>query len=210
LRAERENAVRKTSPTRECLRRAASAVLLVPCLACGGRIEERFAAEGLGEPQFADREVSAVFALPPPAEKIWRMELSSLQGAGIRVEAALGFDADADGVLDDGEVSAIFGTDRNEFCVTGGDGLEERWTAAPSPAGGPLALEIRIAAGGGVRNAAFRDGGGALSFAGLPAAPAWLDPSAWNAVRLTARGAGDRGERLACAIFADGSTLILK
>jgi hypothetical protein len=184
---------------------AVTAAILAPAA-------ERLAG-GLGAPTHADREVSATFALPPPSERNWRLALApAVMTASNRVEAALGFDADADGALDDFEVSAVVGFDRGAWFVRGGgDGPEERWTAAPSPAGGPLVLDIRLSGAGGAGGAAFRDGGGPLAFAGLPSAPAWLNPSAWNAVRLSARGAGaEGGGRMACAVFADGLAFILK
>lgn len=202
--------VKQVSPPPGCSRRTAGAALLVFCLACDVRAAERVTVNGLGEPQFADREVSAVFALPQAREKNWRLELSVAQEQGIRVEAALGSDGNSDDILDDSEVSAIVGFDRGAWFITGGDGLENRWIAAPSPAGGPLTLDIRLSGVGAVKTVAFRDGGGALAFAGLPAVPAWLNPVPWNTVRLVARGAGDREEQLVCTVFGDGSTFILK
>ena len=181
---------------------------------------ERFSVEGLGAPVFADREVSRTFALPPARNGNWRLELSVAGTASNHVEVALGTDSDGNGVLEDGETSAVVGWACGEWFVLGGEGLGGRWTAAPaSSGGGMLVMDIRTAVSGVWEGVSFRDGGGAAGLGelgiwnqelGIRAAPAWLNPAAWDAARVTARGAGDRGEAARVSVFADGAILILK
>ena len=174
---------------------------------------ERVSVEGFGASVSADGEVSAARALPrgPSWARNWRMEVRASGGAGVHVEAALGAGVNGDGILEDGEVTAALGWDRGVWFILGGEGLGERWTAPSSaPSGGTLAMDVRVRADGSASAVSFRDGGGEVAFAGLPEAPAWLSPPGWGAARLTARGTGGRGEGFSCAVFADGSLLILK
>lgn len=168
---------------------------------------ERVRVESLGEPQFADRETSATFALPAASGRNWRLTLSLEGTPSNRVEVAFGRDSNTNGVLDAEETAAAAGWDRGVWAVSGGGGLGERHTAEPS--GGALTLDVRLPASGGA-SPSFRDGGGPLSFAGLPAAPAWLDPRLWDTARLTARGAGVRAEDAAVVSFPDGTSVRLK
>jgi hypothetical protein len=170
---------------------------------------ERIRVGDLGEPRFADRETSATFALPAASGRNWRLTLSLAGTPSNRVEVAFGRDADTNGVLDAEETAATAGWDRGVWAVSGGGGLGERHTAEPS--GGTLTLDIRLPASGGASPAAaFRDGGGPLAFAGLPAAPGWLDPRLWDTARLTARGAGVRAEEALTVSFPDGTSVRLK
>jgi len=172
---------------------------------------ERVSVEGFGASVSADGEVSAARALPrgPSWARNWRMEVRASGGAGVHVEAALGAGVNGDGILEDGEVTAALGWDRGVWFILGGEGPGERWTAPA--ADGTLVMDVRVRADGSAASVSFRDGGGAaVSFAGLPEAPAWLSPPGWDMARLTARGAGDRGEGFSFAVFADGSLLILK
>ena len=165
--------------------------------------------ETLGEPAFADRETSATFALPGLDGQNWRLALSLPVTPSNRVDAALGFDADGDGVLGADETSAVVGVDRLSWTVLGGDGLEKRWTA-PATAG-PLVMEVNLFTAGGVRRVAFRDGNShAVAFEGLPPRAPFLNPSSWNAVRLTVRGGGIRAEAASVTAFPGGSLIILK
>ena len=177
-------------------------------LALSAFAAERLFTGSLGEPAFADRETSATFALPGQDGQNWRMTLALPVTPSNRVDAALGFDADGDGALGADETRAVVGVDRLSWTILGGDGLEERWTAAAR--GGTLVMDIRLALTGGVERVTFRDGGGAVTFAGFPQKAPFMDPAAWNAVRLTARGGGLRAEQMKIASFADGTHIILK
>ncbi|MBP5226406.1 MAG: hypothetical protein J6336_03390 [Kiritimatiellae bacterium] len=168
---------------------------------------DRLTVGELPEPAYPDREVSAVFPLPEWGERNVRMTLSAAPRTETRVGAALGTDADGDGALDDDETAVELGWDRGVWFILGGEEPGECLTAPPSRAGGPMVMEIRLSPDGAIERIIFRDTGGALDFGTVPSA--WLVPSAWNAVRLTARGPGGRGERFEYAVFPDGLTLIL-
>ena len=168
---------------------------------------ERVRVESLGEPRFADRETSATFALPAASGRNWRLTLSLAGTPSNRVEVAFGRDSNTNGVLAAEEIAASVSWDRGVWAVSGGEGLGERHTAEPS--GDTLTLDIRLPSSGGAP-ASFRDGGGPLAFAGLPAAPAWLDPRLWDTARLTARGAGVRAEDASVVSFPDGTSVRLK
>jgi len=174
-------------------------------LAAAGRLT----VEGFGGQEFPDREVCASHALPPPSGKNWRMTLlPGGAGASNRVEAAFGLDASGDGGLSPDETSVAAGFDRGEWYLLGGPWLEGRWTAPAR--GGALVLDIRLSASGETLGFSFRDGGGALSFAGLPPKAAFLRPSAWDTVRVSAWGAGPGQDALTVSAFPDGTTVILK
>ena len=190
----------------ECLCGLAAATAL--CLALSASAAERLFVDSLGTPTLADRETSATFALPALDGQNWRLTLALPVTPSNRVDAALGFDADGDGALGADETGAVVGVEGLSWTVLGGDGLEERWTAAA--VGGTLVIDIRLALTGGVERVTFRDGGGAVTFAGFPQKAPFLNPAAWNAVRLTARGGGVRAEAAAIASFADGTHIILK
>ena len=169
---------------------------------------KRFGMAGAGAPVFADLESSETFALPPPGAGNWRLSLSLAGTPSNCVEIALGRDANTNAVLDADETAAVLGWDRGVWFAGGGPGLEERFTATPS--GDTLTLDVSFSASGAVRLAAFREGAAALPFAGMPPAPAWLDPRLWDTARLTARGGGPRAEAAEIRTFPDGTSLILK
>jgi hypothetical protein len=189
-------------------RHAAKAAAFFFCFALHSRGEGRLTAAGLGEPVFADRETSATFALPQAAEKNWRLTLSLAGTPSNSVEIAFGRDSNTNAVLDAEETAAAVGWDRGVWFASGGPGLEERFTAAPS--GCALTLDVRFAVNGAVKQAAFSEGKSPLPFEGMPAAPAWLDPAGWDTLRLTARGAGVRAEAARVSVFPDGTSVTLK
>jgi hypothetical protein len=178
------------------------------CSALSAAAAERLTVAGLGEPAFADRETSATFALPQPSERNWRLALSLEGTPSNSVEIAFGRDSNANAALDAEEIAATVGWDRGMWFASGGPGLEERFTAAPS--GCALTLDIRSAVNGAVKQAGFSEGKSPLPFGGMPAAPAWLDPSGWDTLRLTARGAGVRAEAAQVSVFPDGTSIRLK
>lgn len=179
--------------------------------AAGARATERLTVGGLGEPAFADRETSATFALPQANERNWRLTLSpGAMTASNRVDAVFGIDADSDSVLSPDETLAVIGFERGSWFILGGENLEQRWTAAASPAGGPLVFDVRFSGEGAMRGFTFRDKGGAVSFAELPPMAAFLNPAQWRTMRLTARGGDARTEMFQVSVFPSGSTFRLK
>ena len=169
---------------------------------------ERFTLGGADEPTFADLESSATFSLPPPGMRNWRLSLTLAGTASNCVEIALGRDANTNTVLDAEEIVAALGWDRGVWFVSGGPGLEERFTATPS--GDTLTLDVVFTASGAVKSISFQEDGRPLPFADLPALPVWLDPRRWGTACLTARGGGIRAESASVTLFPDGTLIRLK
>ena len=189
--------------------RTAICLAFVAAVSAAGAAQ-RLAISGAGDPsEFADLESSETFALPlarPGGH--WRLTLT-LEGTPSNcVEVAFGRDANTNSVLNADEISTTIGWDRGAWFASGGPGLEERFTATPS--GGTLTLDICLTAAGAMRSASFSDAGGPLPFAGMPAAPAWLDPRGGDTARLTARGGGSRAEAAEISVFPDGTLIRLK
>lgn len=201
------------APSVSC--QVAAVAALSFCLAFPVSGGERVVVTGLGEPAFADRETSATFALPSATEKNWKLSFSpGTLTQSNRVDVAFGFDADGDSVLSHSETTAVVGFDCGVWFILGGDGLGERWTSGVHWNASALAMNIRLSETGELRGYTFRDNGGwpyaAVTFAGLPPKAAFLDPTRWNAARLTVRGGGVRAEAFQVLVTHDGTTIILK
>ena len=183
------------------------------CLALAAAVSaagaaQRLALPGAGATTSDDLESSETFALPPASEGNWRLTLTLEGTPSNRVEIAFGRDANTDTALGADETAAMIGWDRGMWFASGGPGLEELFTAAPS--GDTLTLDISISASGAVRLATFSEGGRPLPFPGMAAVPAWLDPRKWDTARLTARGGGARAESAEISVFPDGTLIRLK
>jgi hypothetical protein len=173
----------------------------------------------LPAPAFADQEVSQdiplgpAFSAPGESAGTFRVILTFVATPSNNVQFALGRDAaPADGRLDASETAFIAGRDRGAFFLRP-RGLAER-SELPDEAGpGPetLVFQVRRTAAGGFGNAAFTVNGQPLAFPVPPSpAPEWLDPSGWDILRVTSRGAAGPQASVTVKRFPDGVSVILK
>jgi len=124
-------------------------------------------------PAFADREVSGDAALPEnrlDKLRVFRLEMTFDATPSNNVQVAFGRDdRPADGALAAEETDFIVGYDCGEWFLRP-RGLRERFAFPAVETNGTrtLAASIRVTSQGVFQTPAFKDGGTAFTFAGLP------------------------------------------
>ncbi len=171
----------------------------------------------LPEPDFADREASAAYALPAgrlDGLRVFRLELAFEATPSNSVQVCLGRDtAPADNALDAGETDLAIGWDRGEWFLSP-RGLRERHAAPAASSNGTQKLTafIRVTAQGACLPPSFSDRDGAVTFESLSADPfpEWLRPDTWDRLRVTARGADTPQENIKAVFAPDGARISFK
>ncbi len=172
----------------------------------------------LPAPCYADREASGDAALPPTNRmdslRTFRLEMAFASTPSNNVQVAFGRDAlPADGALAAEETDFIIGWDCGEWFIRP-RGLRERYAFPPAVSSGTrtLTVSIRVTSQGVPQTPAFRDGGTAFTFAGLPTDPFpdWLRPDLWTHLRVTVRGAGTPGENIRAVFAPDGARILIR
>ena len=128
----------------------------------------------LPAPSYADREASGDAALPPTNRmdnlRTFRLEMTFGATPSNNVQVAFGRDnRPADGALAAEETDFIIGWECGEWFIRP-QGLRERYAFAPAASSGArtLTAAIRVSSQGVCQTPAFKDGGTAFTFAGLP------------------------------------------
>ena len=173
----------------------------------------------LAEPLFADNEGSATEPLPGPASagddfRIFRLTLSFAASPSNCVQVALGCDnLPSDGLLAAEETSVILGYDCGEWFLRPA-GLRERFTvpATPGLTKRNLSLSIRFDSVGVPLALACEADNVPISFTrlSLPPLPAWLNPEAWDTLRVTTRGDATPSGALRAIFAKDGAVITIK
>ena len=170
-------------------------------------------------PVFADLEVSGDTALPEGRTggdfRVFRLELAFTATPSNNVQVAFGRDVrPADGALAAEETDFIIGWDCGEWFLRP-RGLRERYVFSPAAPGGgarTLTAFIRVTSQGVFQTPAFKDGGTAFTFAGLPLTPFpdWLKPDLWTRLRVTVRGTDVPGESVKAVFAPDGARIFIR
>ncbi|MCK9506417.1 MAG: hypothetical protein M0Q95_19830 [Porticoccaceae bacterium] len=174
----------------------------------------------LGEPVYADGEVSQDKAIPPQAaDKLldFTVTITATTSATNNVQIAFGRDdSPMDGELAAEETDLIIGWDRGAWFIRP-RGLRERYEYIPSDGGETLKertlkLRIGIAQHDTPVELTLEDEAGVFSFSGLnlDPLPDWINPIGWDLLRVTVRGRDPRDEDIVVRFGADGMVIILR
>ena len=167
----------------------------------------------LPEPAYADTEAMTNFPFVFSRDLGGRFTftLDFAATASNNVEVAFGEDADADGLLDSGEVAFALAWDCGRWLLSGAPDVPVR-TMDPmtnSPAKS-VSWNLRLARDATPRRLTLTENGRPLFPALSADPPAWLYRREWNAVRVTARGVDRPEEALSIAVLPDSFILRLR
>jgi hypothetical protein len=167
-------------------------------------------------PVYADREVSqdAVVAGCGSQTRIVNVELAFTATPSNNVQIAFGSDLNNDGRLSFGEVRMTLGWDCGKWFIASGDQTQQ-FTYAPVGASTgsvfrTLKMPMRLNAAGVPLSLSFAEGSSPFTFENLTSVPAWVRPTEWSMLRLTARGWDDRDGSALVKMSLDGNVIILR
>ncbi len=169
-------------------------------------------------PSHADREASGDAALPSTNRmdnlRTFRLEMTFESTPSNNVQVAFGRDnRPADGALAAEETDFIIGWECGEWFIRP-QGLRERYAfpAAATDGTRTLTASIRVTSQGVFQMPAFKDGGTAFTFAGLPLTPfpGWFKPDLWTHLRVTVRGVSAANENVSAKFLPDGARIIIR